>query len=154
MMTVTLRLRQLRKAKGWRQVDLAARFARPVDPNRISRWENGYATPRTETLMELAQILGCSIDCLLSLAPADDVTDPDERSGTPSPAPSPNNGFSADGGSLSTRARTALFRAGIRTSEQVLALGDDLIYVRGIWKRLGSEIVAYAKAHPGEEFPA
>lgn len=155
-MSIGLRLRQLRKAKGWRLIDLAVRFSRPIDPTRISKWENGHETPRVEALVELAKILDCTLDCLLSLSPCpvteERIVVPRKRVSPPSERT--NKGTTRNDGSLSSRARFALYRADLRTSEQVLALGDQLIYVRGIWKRLAAEIEAYAKAHPGETFPA
>lgn len=52
------RIRQRRKEKGIRQVDLARRIGVSVDT--IRRWESGTREPRAGDLKRLSAVLGCS----------------------------------------------------------------------------------------------
>ncbi len=56
-----LRVRELRRARGWSQMDLAVKLDPPRHPRIISSWENAHCMPRPETLRELAQVFGVSI---------------------------------------------------------------------------------------------
>jgi transcriptional regulator with XRE-family HTH domain len=49
---------------GLSQVELAKRMK--VTQGVISQWENGYGKPCLENLIELSNILGCSLDELLT----------------------------------------------------------------------------------------
>lgn len=57
-----MRLKQVRKATGMTQADLA--LAVGVQQNTISQWENGERLVRSDKLPKLAQVLGCTIDAL------------------------------------------------------------------------------------------
>lgn len=57
-------IHSLRKAKGMTQKQVADRLG--VLPKTISKWETGHGFPDTSLLSELADILGVSIDTLLS----------------------------------------------------------------------------------------
>lgn len=60
-------LRKLRKAKGWTQLQLGT--AAGFDTSQISRWENPeLADPAVESLVKLADALGCTTDRLLGRA--------------------------------------------------------------------------------------
>jgi len=58
------RLKELRKQKGWTQKELAAkagiRFA------QLNKYESGLHAPPPEKLIELAEILGTTLDYLLT----------------------------------------------------------------------------------------
>lgn len=53
----------LRKNKGITQEDLAQQLA--VSPQAISKWENGHTMPEVSLLVDLAEILGSTIDEIL-----------------------------------------------------------------------------------------
>lgn len=58
------RLRAARAAAGLKQRDVAARL--DVDVMQVSRWERGVTTPLLSTTAALAEILGVSVDWLVS----------------------------------------------------------------------------------------
>lgn len=58
-------LRQLRKAKGMTQTELAQLMG--LTQQAIGKWENGAASPDPATLVKLAAIFGVSVDALLGL---------------------------------------------------------------------------------------
>lgn len=53
----------LRKNKGITQEELARQLA--VSPQAVSKWENGHTMPEVSLLVELAEILGSTIDEIL-----------------------------------------------------------------------------------------
>lgn len=57
-------IKKLRTETGLTQEELAERL--DVCQQAVAKWENGYATPRIEKLIELAKLLGCSIDDLFA----------------------------------------------------------------------------------------
>lgn len=59
------RLRELRCAFGWNQVELARRLN--VSKQTVSNWENENIQPSVEMLVRLARTLGVSCDYLLGL---------------------------------------------------------------------------------------
>ena len=59
------RLRELRCAFGWNQVELARRLN--VSKQTVSNWENENIQPSIEMLVKLAQTLSVSADYLLGL---------------------------------------------------------------------------------------
>lgn len=65
--TVGGRVVALRKARGWKQSDLAEalglRSAMPV-----SRWERGEVAPRADHLVGLARVFGTTVEALLAAA--------------------------------------------------------------------------------------
>jgi len=62
-MTISEKLRQLRKKKGWTQAQLS-RFS-GVSQQAISHIESGRNAPTGNTLKILAPVLGCTVDELL-----------------------------------------------------------------------------------------
>lgn len=58
-----LRLRTLRKAKGFSQTDVAE--ALDKDQSAIARWERGEAEPRLSELLLLAKLYGCALGNLV-----------------------------------------------------------------------------------------
>lgn len=60
------RLSEVRIKNHLTQEELAEKLG--TDKNQISRWENGKSIPRSETLIELSNILGVSVDYLLGLS--------------------------------------------------------------------------------------
>jgi transcriptional regulator with XRE-family HTH domain len=57
------RMRELRKEKGWKQIDLAEKAG--IDKNMISYYENGKYIPSADALMKIAEAFDVSIDYLL-----------------------------------------------------------------------------------------
>lgn len=62
--TLGNRISQLRKEKGLTQEELAQQL--DVSPQAVSKWENDLTCPDISSLPKLAQILGVSVDTLLS----------------------------------------------------------------------------------------
>ena len=58
------RIAEKRKARGLKQDELAERLG--VSAQAVSKWENDISCPDIMTLPQLAEILGCSIDELLT----------------------------------------------------------------------------------------
>ena len=58
------KLAEIRKKKGLNQAVIAE--ACGVAQSAVAMWENGAATPRVDRLIKIAEILGCSVDELLS----------------------------------------------------------------------------------------
>ena len=59
------RIKELRQAGGWNQVDLAKKLN--VTKQTISNWENDNIQPSIEMLMRLSKIFNVSTDYLLGL---------------------------------------------------------------------------------------
>lgn len=59
------RIRELRCACGWSQVELAKRLG--LSKQTVSNWENDNIQPSIEMLMRLAKVFGVSTDYLLGL---------------------------------------------------------------------------------------
>ena len=57
------RLARLRKEKGLTQEEVASRIV--ISPQAVSKWENGNSEPDLNTLNQLADIFGVSVDELL-----------------------------------------------------------------------------------------
>ena len=53
----------LRKSMGLTQEELAGRLN--ISPQAVSKWENGHAMPELSLLVELAEILGSTVDSIL-----------------------------------------------------------------------------------------
>lgn len=73
-------LKRLREAAGLSQVQLALRLG--VSQGTIAHWEIGRRAPQARHLINLANILGCSVDALLGLdtqGAAHDNTIPDRE---------------------------------------------------------------------------
>ncbi len=68
-------LSQLRRKAGYTQESLAE--AMGVSRQAVGKWESGQAMPEAATLMELSDLLGCSLDALMreELPPEDPQTD-------------------------------------------------------------------------------
>ena len=62
--TLGERIAEKRKARGLKQDELAERLG--VSAQAVSKWENDISCPDIMTLPQLAEILGCSIDELLT----------------------------------------------------------------------------------------
>lgn len=58
------RLARLRRSRGWKQKELAARMREKS--NQISKWERGTYEPRFSVVVNLAAVLGTSTDYLLA----------------------------------------------------------------------------------------
>jgi transcriptional regulator with XRE-family HTH domain len=61
------RIVQLRKARGWKQGDLAKRLEVPSD--RLGKWERGLNAPSLEDLMALKAVLEVTLDELMQGVP-------------------------------------------------------------------------------------
>lgn len=66
-----VRLKQLRKQKGWTQKELASKAG--IRFPQLNKYECGLHTPPAEKLVELAQILGTSVDYLLTGSRAEPI---------------------------------------------------------------------------------
>lgn len=58
----------LRKSRGLTQEDVARQFN--ISPQAVSKWENGHTMPELSLLVELSELLGCTIDHILFPAQA------------------------------------------------------------------------------------
>lgn len=56
------RIKELRQAKGLRQVDMAAHFG--VAQTTVVKWESEGLYPPSRLLPAIAKLLGCSLDDL------------------------------------------------------------------------------------------
>lgn len=57
----------LRKSRGLTQEDVAGQLN--ISPQAVSKWENGHTMPELSLLVELSELLGCTLDQLLFPAP-------------------------------------------------------------------------------------
>jgi transcriptional regulator with XRE-family HTH domain len=62
--TLGARLRRLRRARGWSQIELAIQVN--TDQSNISKWERGRTRPQPYSLHKLATALGCTLTDLLT----------------------------------------------------------------------------------------
>ncbi len=62
----------LRKAKGMTQIQLADEIH--YSDKSISKWENGYALPTVDILLDLAQYYGVTVDYLCTPQNEEDIT--------------------------------------------------------------------------------
>ncbi len=74
-MTIGERIKDLRRARGWKQTDLAELLC--ISPSAIGMYEQNRRAPDHKTLLSLADCFGVSTDYLLGNVPI-------ERSGLPS----------------------------------------------------------------------
>ena len=65
------RIKELRKARGWKQDDLARELQ--TSRQAVGNYETGFRSPDVETILRLCDILGCSADYLLGRS---DLQDP------------------------------------------------------------------------------
>lgn len=65
------RIKELRKARGWKQDDLARELQ--TSRQAVGNYETGFRSPDVETILRLCDILGCSADYLLGRS---DLPDP------------------------------------------------------------------------------
>lgn len=70
-------LARLRKRAGYTQESLAEALG--VSRQAVSKWESGQAMPEAATLVELADLLGCSLDQLMRQDLADELPVPAEE---------------------------------------------------------------------------
>ncbi len=66
-----MRLREIRKARGWTQTELASRAG--FKPSAIGHWEIGRRTPSWPNAIRLAAALGTSLDALAGRPETEDV---------------------------------------------------------------------------------
>jgi len=66
--TLGSRIVDLRRSRGWSQAELAERLN--VTRDRLSKWEIGRSAPAAEDLVALGEVLGASVDELLTGKPA------------------------------------------------------------------------------------
>lgn len=62
-----LRIAALRKAAGWSQAELAGRLK--ISPSAVGMYEQGRREPALQTLAELSELFGVSIDYLVTGRP-------------------------------------------------------------------------------------
>lgn len=56
-----------RKSRGLTQEDVAGRLN--ISPQAVSKWENGHTMPELSLLVQLSELLGCTIDSILFPSP-------------------------------------------------------------------------------------
>ncbi len=56
-------IQKIRQRMGLRQEDLAQKIN--VDRTTVTKWETGIASPRASMLLQLADLLNCTVDDLL-----------------------------------------------------------------------------------------
>lgn len=59
------KIKALREAKGWTQVDLARKLG--ITRNGVNSWEQGLSMPSPACLVDLARVLSVSTDYLLGI---------------------------------------------------------------------------------------
>lgn len=74
-------LARLRKEAGYTQESLAEALG--VSRQAVSKWESGQAMPEAATLVELAELLGCSLDQLMRQELGEDLPVPESQSAEP-----------------------------------------------------------------------
>lgn len=55
---------RLRRARDWKQADLAARLG--VSQTHVTRWESGKVRPRARMVEKLAEVFGVTVEELLA----------------------------------------------------------------------------------------
>ena len=58
-----MKVKEIRNKIGLTQGELAVKIG--VNQNTVSQWETGERVPRADKLIQLAEILGCTVDELL-----------------------------------------------------------------------------------------
>ena len=58
-----MRLKEIRKEKGLTTYDVGEALG--VSPSAITNWETGFRRPDIDTLVKLAEVLGCTPNDLL-----------------------------------------------------------------------------------------
>ena len=80
-MELTERLAQARKARGLSQADAAERLN--VSRQAISRWETGVGTPSLDSLIQMSQLYGVSLNELVygpeTAQPREKMTEPEAQ---------------------------------------------------------------------------
>ncbi len=59
-----MNLKEARNRAGLTQQDIADKLK--IDRSSVAKWESGEVMPRADKLKQLSEILGCTIDDLLS----------------------------------------------------------------------------------------
>ena len=77
------KIMELRKKKGWSQIDLADRL--DVSRQSVSKWEMAQAVPELDKIIKMSELFAVTTDYLLK----DDAPKPDPE---PQPAPGPESG--------------------------------------------------------------
>ena len=145
-MELTERLVEARKARGLSQADAAERLN--VSRQAISRWETGVGTPSLDSLIQMSQLYGVSLNELVygpeTAQPREEMTEPEAQPECPA-VREPH------------RRRTALLAA-------VLAFAAAGILALGIWLGFGmvgaredaeissDDLVIKENVNAGEEF--
>ena len=58
-----MNIKRKRLEAGFTQIDLANKLE--IDRSTVAKWETGESFPRAEKLIQLAEVLNCTIDDLL-----------------------------------------------------------------------------------------
>lgn len=67
MVMLGTRIAALRRQAGWNQAELAQRLQ--ISPSAVGMYEQGRREPSVDTLVEMARVLGVSVDYLLTGIP-------------------------------------------------------------------------------------
>ena len=73
MVMLGARIAALRRQAGWNQAELAQRLR--ISPSAVGMYEQGRREPSADTLVEMARVLGVSVDYLLTGAPRPQETE-------------------------------------------------------------------------------
>ena len=73
---LAVRLKELRRAKGLTQSDMALRFR--LTGVGYGAWERGDTEPSIDNIMRLCEFFGCTADSLIGLAPPKATVDASE----------------------------------------------------------------------------
>ena len=73
---LSVRLKELRKAKGLTQRDMARQFR--LSDVGYGAWERGNTEPSVDNIMRLCEFFGCTSDSLIGLAPLKTTIDASE----------------------------------------------------------------------------
>ena len=73
-MSLADKIMQLRKQKGWSQIDLADRL--DVSRQSVSKWEMAQAVPELDKIVKLSELFNVSTDYLLKDSESDTLPPP------------------------------------------------------------------------------
>lgn len=59
------RIKELREAMGWSQVQLGEKLG--VHFNTVGNWEDGTSEPKSSMLAKMASLFGCSVEHVMGL---------------------------------------------------------------------------------------
>ena len=73
MVMLGARIAALRRASGWNQAELAKQLR--ISPSAVGMYEQGRREPSAQMLVQMAKVLGVSVDYLLTGMPGQEETE-------------------------------------------------------------------------------